>query len=57
MLTVNVIDFEEKLYFILRSLASKLMNRVNKLLEGDGATVIFIKYLEDSLHEEWLKLN
>ena len=31
------------------------MNRVNKLLEGDGATVIFIKYLEDSLHEEWLK--
>ena len=54
-LTVNIINFEQELDLILWSLTSELMNRINEFLEGDGAAVIFVKNLEDSLHKERLQ--
>lgn len=35
MLTVDVVDFEEELDLVLRSLPSKLVDRVDELLEGN----------------------
>ena len=55
--TVYVVDFEEELDLVLGSLSSKLVDGVDELLEGDGPAVIFVKYLEDTLHEEWLQHN
>ena len=55
--TVYVVDFEEELDLVLGSLSSKLVDGVDELLEGDGPAVIFVKYLEDTLHEEWLQYN
>ena len=55
--TVYVVDFEEELDLVLGSLSSKLVDGVDELLEGDGPAVIFVKYLEDPLHEEWLQHN
>ena len=55
MLTVDVVDFEEELDFVLRSLSSKLVDSIDELLEGNWAAVIFVEDLEDSLHKEWLQ--
>ena len=33
------------------------MNGVYEFLEGNGATVIFVEDLEDSLHKEWLQCD
>ena len=35
MLTVDVVDFKEELDLVLRSLPSKLVDRVDELLEGN----------------------
>ena len=55
MLTVDVVDFEEELDLVLRSLPSKLVDGVDELLEGNWTAVIFVEDLEDSLHKEWLQ--
>ena len=53
--TVDIIDFKKELYFVVWCLTRELVHCIDELLEGNRSTVIFVKNLEHTLHEERLQ--
>lgn len=52
---IQIVNFEQKLNFVLRRLAGKLMHGVDELLEWNRPRIVFVEDLKDSFIEEWLK--
>jgi hypothetical protein len=54
-LTIEVVNLEEKPNFVVGALTRELVHGVNKLLQGDGARVVFVEDLKNPLREEGLR--
>lgn len=54
-LTVQIVDFEEELDLVVRSFPRELVHGIDELFEGDGAAVVLVEDLENSVGEEGLK--
>lgn len=55
MITVDIVNFEEKSDLVVQRFPSELVYGVQKFLKRYRAGVVFVEYLEDPLREEWLK--
>ena len=54
MLTIQIVDFEEKNDLVVDIFPSKLVHGLNKLRHTDCATAVRIKYAEGPLNKKWL---
>lgn len=56
VLTVDVVDFEQKFNFVLWRLTGKLMNGIDELLQRNRTGIVFVEYLEHTVREKWLQI-
>lgn len=56
VLTVDVVDFEQKFNFVLWRLTGKLMNGIDELLQRNRTGIVFVEYLEYTVREKWLQI-
>lgn len=54
---IKIVYFEEKFNFVFGALTGELVHGVDKLLKGNCPGIVFVKNLENSLVEEWLKVE
>lgn len=57
VLTVDVIDFEQKFDFVFGRLAGELMNGIDELLQRNRTGIVLVEYLEHAIRKKWLQIE